>query len=274
MADFGYLSDTDDSAVDELISQTKELCVLEQVSAVNCSGFTDSLLPTELEQRFRKLKSFPATKPKPPTNINDTHYAKSLSHLKSQVDHKAECETFSDSKKNPDGKMGLEGKPVPEYDSSPINSCNSSTENEIFSDSKQNPDGKTDLKEKSKRESVSVSVPKLKSSSKSCSSPLSSSNSWKVSRSRSPSPPLKSGCLWCSPKSGSKKKSKDKENRVLSSSLDWGKTDEFLSDLSTFSAKEQQKMLKKAIKEEEKVSREADEDRQMGKASLYEDEGS
>ncbi|KAI9177402.1 hypothetical protein LWI28_014788 [Acer negundo] len=246
MADFGYLSDTDDSAVDELISQAKELCVLEQVSAVNCSGFTDSLLPTELEQRFRKLKSFPATKPKPPTNINDTHCAKSLPHSKSQVDHKAECETFSDEKKNPDWKMGLEGKPVPEYDSSPINSSNSS------------PDGKTNLEEKSKRGSVSVSVPKLKLSSKSCSSPLSSSNSWKISRSPSPSPPLKSGCLWCSPKSSSKKKSKDKENRVLSSSLDWGKTDEFLSDLSTFSAKEQQKMLKKAIKEEEKVSREAE----------------
>ncbi|KAK2661969.1 hypothetical protein Ddye_000543 [Dipteronia dyeriana] len=219
MANFGYFSDTDDSAVDELISQAKELCVLEQVSAVNCSGFTDSLLPTELEQRFRKLKPFPATKPKPPTNINDTHYAKSLPHSKRQVDHKAECETFS----------------VP-----PINS---SMENETLLDSKQKP----------------VSVPKLKSSSKSsCSSPLSPSDSWKISRSRSPSPPLKSGCLWCSPKSSSKKKSKDNENRVLSSCLDWGKTDEFLSDLNAFSAKEQQKVLKKAIKEEEKVSREAE----------------
>ncbi|KAH7577417.1 hypothetical protein ACOSP7_001680 [Xanthoceras sorbifolium] len=244
MADFGYFSDTDDSAVDELISQTKELCVLEQVSAINCSGFTDSLLPTELEQRFRKLKSFPATKPNPTTNINDTPRANSLPHSKSEVkysekDHEAECETFSDPQKNPDGKMGLEGKPVPECDSSPLNSSNSSTENEIFSDSKQNPDGKTNLKEKSKRGAVSVSVSK----SKSCSSPLSTSNSWM-------------GCLWCSPKSGSKKKSK--ENRVLSSSLEWGNTDELLSDLTTFSAKEQQKMLKKAMKEEEKVSREAE----------------
>ncbi|KAJ0020669.1 hypothetical protein Pint_31827 [Pistacia integerrima] len=36
------------------------------------------------------------------------------------------------------------------------------------------------------------------------------------------------------------------------------KNDEFLLDLGIFSVKEQQKMLKKAMKEEEKVSREAE----------------
>ncbi|TQD85782.1 hypothetical protein C1H46_028698 [Malus baccata] len=60
MADFSfYLADTDKSAVDDLISQSQDLCVLDQVSAIKCSDFTDSLLPTELESRFCKLKSFP-----------------------------------------------------------------------------------------------------------------------------------------------------------------------------------------------------------------------
>lgn len=66
MADFSYMSDSDEADIDELISQTKDLCILEQISAINCSGFADSPLPSELESRFRKLKSFPETKSRPP----------------------------------------------------------------------------------------------------------------------------------------------------------------------------------------------------------------
>jgi len=53
--------------------------------------------------------------------------------------------------------------------------------------------------------------------------------------------------LWCSPKKKEQKK-KSKEN--------W--SDEFLSSFGSFSMKEQQKMLKKAMKEQEKVNREAE----------------
>nr|XP_016501274.1 PREDICTED: uncharacterized protein LOC107819655 [Nicotiana tabacum] len=69
MADFSFLSDNSDNekAVDELLSQEMDQSVLEQVVAINCSGFTDSLLPTQLETRFRKLKSFPITSSKPDT---------------------------------------------------------------------------------------------------------------------------------------------------------------------------------------------------------------
>ncbi|KAK7307383.1 hypothetical protein VNO77_40395 [Canavalia gladiata] len=45
------------------------------------------------------------------------------------------------------------------------------------------------------------------------------------------------------------------------SSLDevqWGKNDEILSDMSTFSVKEQERRLKKALEEEDRVSREAE----------------
>lgn len=71
----------------------------------------------------------------------------------------------------------------------------------------------------------------------------------------SPSPPRKVGCFWCSPKK--EKKSKEKKENVLGWE-DHGGSDELLSDLGSFSRKQQQKMLKKALKEEEKISREAE----------------
>lgn len=40
--------------------------------------------------------------------------------------------------------------------------------------------------------------------------------------------------------------------------VEWGKNDEILSDMSTFSVKEQESRLKKALEEEERVSKEAE----------------
>lgn len=45
---------------------------------------------------------------------------------------------------------------------------------------------------------------------------------------------------------------------LSSEQVQWGKNDEMLSDMSTFSVKEQEKRLKKALEEEEKVSKEAE----------------
>ncbi|KAF9624504.1 hypothetical protein IFM89_011547 [Coptis chinensis] len=72
------------------------------------------------------------------------------------------------------------------------------------------------------------------------------------------SPPRQVLCFWCSPKKVSRKKSKEKENRF--DGLGSGKkNDEFLlSDLSTFSMKEQEKKMKRALKEQEKISRDAE----------------
>ncbi|XP_061359893.1 uncharacterized protein LOC133303934 [Gastrolobium bilobum] len=51
----------------------------------------------------------------------------------------------------------------------------------------------------------------------------------------------------------------DKSGGVLSSDhVEWGKNDEILSDMSTFSIKEQEKRLKKALEEEGRVSKEAE----------------
>ncbi|PQQ19003.1 serine/arginine repetitive matrix protein 2 [Prunus yedoensis var. nudiflora] len=268
MADFSYLSDTDESAVEELISQAQELCVLEQVSAINCSGFTDSELPTELECRFRKLKSFPVAKHKIIAPVTGSARRSSIEGKAEPVSDE-DSEIFSPSKQNPDEKMGSDPKSVsgsvssplnpsefsvrkgkkgskakPKHGSvsSPSNSSNSSPESAIFSPSKQNPDKKR--------------RPKPKSKSRSISSPFGSCNSLMDS----PSPPRKSGCFWCSPKTKKASHTKSKENgasefRVGPNFID---NDELLTDLGSFSKKEQTRKLKKALKEEEKVCREAE----------------
>jgi nucleoid DNA-binding protein len=52
---------------------------------------------------------------------------------------------------------------------------------------------------------------------------------------------------------------KSNSREVLSSDqVEWKKNDEILSDMSTFSVKEQEKRLKKALEEEKKVSIEAE----------------
>ncbi|KAM1833604.1 hypothetical protein ACFX13_023406 [Malus domestica] len=265
MADFSfYLSDTDESAVDDLISQAQDLCVLEQVSAINCSGFTDSLLPTELESRFRKLKSFPESSASRPPLL--TTGSARRNSVEGKTDPVSDAAIFSPSKQNPDEKLGSNLKSDPsefsvaksKYNpggkrgskaklksgsvSSPSNSSNSSPESAIFSPSKQNPDKKQ------------RSTPKPKS--RSFDSPPDSSNSL----TDSPSPPRKSCCLWCSPKTkrASHTKSKEKGAIDFGAGLNFSDDDGLLSDLGSFSKKEQARKLKKAMKEEEKICREAE----------------
>ncbi|XP_017700571.1 uncharacterized protein LOC103716667 [Phoenix dactylifera] len=75
----------------------------------------------------------------------------------------------------------------------------------------------------------------------------------------SPSPPRQACCFGCSAKKESNIKSSS--SGVQGSRLDRGRrgsSEEILTDFSTFSLKEQQKNLKKALKEEEKASREAE----------------
>ncbi|XP_059663052.1 uncharacterized protein LOC132308824 [Cornus florida] len=260
MADFSFLSDSDESAVEELLSQALDHSVLEQVAAINCSGFTsDSVLPSNLETRFQKLKSFPVTKtPKSPSlstaknsassSFNSQHL--SVKSLKPQSHNeltksdgpKTELDSLSDdesmfispSKENPVERKGLKPKSQAGSVPSPSKSSNSSPEKAIFPPSKGNTDRKMGLKSKTRSGSS-----------------LSPSNSWNSSMELQ-SPPRNTGCFWCSPKKVSRKKNKENFG------LDWGKNDEFLSELSTFSAKGQQKMLKKAMKEEEKINREAE----------------
>ncbi|OIV92933.1 hypothetical protein TanjilG_20595 [Lupinus angustifolius] len=219
---FTDLSDTDESLIDQIISEAKDACLLEQISAINCSSFTDSVLPTHLESRFHKLKSFPLTKAQ---TFSTTQFT---STTPLNGNHKSPDFSPSIEDPNETTEKGLEAKAKSEL---------GSDESSNFSLFKSNPD--EDKCKKQKPESGSLS------------SPLSISNSFMSS----PSPPRKFGCFWCSPKkdsSSSKKKKKNKENW-------WDKSDdEFLSDLGSFSSKNQKKILKMAMKEEQKVSLEAE----------------
>ncbi|KAK6934840.1 hypothetical protein RJ641_034995 [Dillenia turbinata] len=214
MADFSSLSDSgDEAAVEEILAQAMDLTVLEQVAAINCSSFShaDSVLPSHLESRFSKLKSFPPPNPKSHSLcLNEAPNPQSVNQpkLNYSIGENPNSDSLSDA------------------------------EIENFSPFQENPS----------REKGSKSKPKPKPKSLSSLSRSSSSSS-----SGSLSPPPKSGCFWCSPKRDPRKKSK--KDRI---GLDWGKSNSILSDLSTFSTKEQRKMLKKAMKEEEKIAYEAE----------------
>ncbi|KAK7252566.1 hypothetical protein RIF29_36610 [Crotalaria pallida] len=68
-----------------------------------------------------------------------------------------------------------------------------------------------------------------------------------------------SACCFCFSISTKKTSvARNVNNSESSNHHEWGKNDEILSDMSTFSAKEQERRLKKALEEEERVSREAE----------------
>lgn len=236
MADFAFFSDSDeDKAVEAILSQAQDQIVLEQVAAINCSGFTDSSLPTHLETRFQKLKSFPVSNPKSSIRSVSDLDAKSVKTNGLSASKSVKDESFLPTKKTPGGEMGNESNS--EANSvgkmGPIHS--KSVEGDIFSPVKKNPERKTAKGSKSSR---------------------GSSSRWDSST-ESNSPPQKSGCFWCSPKKSSKKKS-GKENNFLGVNFDWEKDDDLLADLEAFSVEGQKRLSKKAMKEEERMNREAE----------------
>ncbi|CAJ1930888.1 unnamed protein product [Sphenostylis stenocarpa] len=174
MVGFYDFSDTDnESAIEEIISQAQDACILDQLSAINCSGITNSVLPSHLETRFRNLKSFPPTKPRSiPTPSPRNHASFKLSPSKQNPDSGY---TSSHDKKEVGEKPKDGSVSSPPFSTSSEESSMSS----IF---------KPAQKDGSKKDS-----------------PLRSSSS------PSPSPPRRRGCLWCSPKKKEQKK-KSKEN--------------------------------------------------------------
>ncbi|XP_009784158.1 uncharacterized protein [Nicotiana sylvestris] len=255
MADFSFLSDDSDNekAVDELLSQAMDQSVLEQVVAINCSGFTDSLLPTQLETRFRKLKSLPTTSSKP-----DTLTKSSRSFCSSEFPKTKKSYDDDDNEK-------IEGTPVEEKGSEVNLGHGFVQENDVYTKTPVEEKGfevnlehgfvqkQTKSKVHSNKDDIFTKSPDGKKGKKSKSlSGSMSSDSWDFSKDCL-SPPTKPGCFWCSPKKESNKKGKENRGMKL------GKNhDEFLSDLSAFSLKNQEKLMKKAMMEQEKINREAE----------------
>ncbi|WOG83075.1 hypothetical protein DCAR_0102249 [Daucus carota subsp. sativus] len=232
MADFSFLSDSDDDKkVDDLLSQVMDHSVLEQVSAINCSGFTDSVLPSQLETRFSRLKSFPAAKP--------------MSQISPVRPFSARLEPDSKKKKSAQGdrssvnEMGLDE--TREKDLKSKSQHGVLDFDEEVSDFSIESDGWVEKKDGELSE-------RLKVRTRSFRSPLDS----RSSSGGSPSPPKGIGCFWCSPKRVLSRKSKE-----WRADHDRGKNEEFLMDMSDFSTKGQEKLLKKLMKEEEKINREA-----------------
>lgn len=168
-----FVSDSDgEKAVEEILAQAMDLCVVEQVAAINCAGITDSALPSHLEARFRKLKSFPSCTKK----SSDFDGFQEASRKNQGVGKNSGNESSTCSKK----------LPVEKSSSSP----SKSPEDGVFSPIKSNP--RTKMSRKGLKSQSSSSLEDLSSGSL--------------------SPPLKkSGCFLCSPKKMPRKKSKVKK---------------------------------------------------------------
>ncbi|KAL7595708.1 uncharacterized protein LOC111899415 [Lactuca sativa] len=249
MADeFSFTDSDDERAVEDVLSQAMDHSVLEQIAAINCSSFsTSDNLPSHLETRFRKLKSLPPT-----TTITASAAAGSrFPPSKSKSLGPRPGDDSNVEEPNRDFCSYVDLKQIPDAKKSPESSP--STENqEEHSD--ENIDEKKGTKSNTKSNSKACKKERSKSNSRSDSWSLSSPESESETR----SPPRRSiGCLWCSPKKEkSVPRKQGKENRLFSSSSSsWGNDAEFLK---TFSVEEQKKIMKKAMKEEEKINREAE----------------
>ncbi|XP_028064437.1 uncharacterized protein LOC114267589 [Camellia sinensis] len=215
MADFSELSDSsDESAVEELLSQAMDHSVLEQIAAINCSGFTsDSVLPSHLETRFRRLKSLPTTTTK------STSLSPTLANHKNNPSSSSFNSQFPSVKPiNPQFDSSVEGKP------------------ELHSLSDEDPNEQQTGFEAEIEFWVWFFCFKIVEFI--C---------WKWEFLNFEGKPR-----W-------ENRVSRKNSKEIGVDVDWGRNSEgFLSDLNIFSAKEQQKILKKAMKEEEKINREAE----------------
>ncbi|KFK44927.1 hypothetical protein AALP_AA1G320900 [Arabis alpina] len=250
MADFGYFSDTDDSAVEELVSQAKELSALEQVAAINCSSFTDSTLPDDIEARFRRLKSLPASRPDPVSS--------SSSKIKQQKKHLNHAKSVA-SKQNPGNKSGLSDE---ESRNKPDLGLKSGFEKDTSGDFSDSNKIFTPVKQTQKRRTGSSSSSSIELASPPSSEPENKSKS-KWFEKLSPSKIV--GYIFRSPKKGLTKKKNLKSFNDSGRERNIDDFDEFLSDLNAFSVEDQRKMLKKALKEQQKMRKEAAEIIKMAK---------
>ncbi|XP_026401847.1 uncharacterized protein LOC113297556 [Papaver somniferum] len=219
MADFSCFSESDESTVEDIISQAMDQCVLEQIASINLSGISDTSLPTDLESRFSKLKSFPGTNRK--LEIPQNPVSKSVEDTQSL---------------SPNQKIGSPSNPNPSFGPttdiekrfSKLKSfpgTNPKTEipqSQVLSPNKEIASSPS-ISNQVKKSSSFGSKPKSKQAFiRSCSS---SSDS---SRENSSSSSAKQNCFfWCSPKKKKKLKKvmreQEKINREAEKIVEWAK---------------------------------------------------
>ncbi|MCL7044321.1 hypothetical protein MKW94_020911, partial [Papaver nudicaule] len=230
MADFSYLSESDESAVEYILSQAMDQCVLEQIVSINLSGISDTSLPTDLEHRFSKLKSFPGTNPKPEIPRNLVSKSKLVLH-RIQIS----------SSSIPTTDIGTRLSKLKSFPGT--NPKTEIPQNQVSSPNKEigsfSPSNSNQVKKISsfgaKPKSKQAFVRSFSSSSDSSQENSSSSSS-------------KQNCFfWCSPKKVLRKQGKETRvpKGIEMDPFEWDKDNEFISDLTSFSLKEQKKKLKK-----------------------------
>ncbi|KAI4365337.1 hypothetical protein MLD38_021330 [Melastoma candidum] len=251
MADFSSLSDTDESAVDDLISQAEDLVALDHLSSLNLSSSHSSILPYHLESCFQNLKSFPPRMPPlpAPTSLGDRGLDRGEFCSKSELGEMSQCgtgceqqlsELHEGKRECPKSELEKMGKPKGGRDCySGSDSSGSRWEDAVFTPLKTNP-----VAEKGN--------PSAKLKRATLSGGLGFNSGLGRGSDFLPSPPRKGGCFWCLlNKSQTKNKDSDLD-------MAWGKHEMLPSDLCSFSAKEQRRVLKKAMKEQERLSKEAE----------------
>ncbi|KAF3324858.1 hypothetical protein FCM35_KLT11015 [Carex littledalei] len=236
----------DKSAVDAIIAEAMDACALDQIAKLNTAHLSlDSSLPSDLESRFRKLKSFPAKTAASPafTATKSLNFGKENNAPPPPPPSvPIVSSTFTVS----DDKVTASASPV-------TPSAGKQMPNEAQTEFKLGNGVLAGEEVKSKK----PSLPDYD---------FGSGNSPSKRRNRSPgqSPIDRLGCcFFLSPKkttsSTPKSKGKDGNGRTVGN-MDLGEVEldelldnhKFLADI-----KEQQKKLKKALKEQEKVSKEA-----------------
>ncbi|KAG0457573.1 hypothetical protein HPP92_022730 [Vanilla planifolia] len=69
---FSHFSSPKASDIDAVISEATDVCVLEQIAALNTAHLSDSALPADIDSRFCKLKSFPLAISGPRSPVNSS----------------------------------------------------------------------------------------------------------------------------------------------------------------------------------------------------------
>ncbi|KAI3965039.1 hypothetical protein MKX01_013970 [Papaver californicum] len=242
MADFSFFYESDESTVEDIISQAMDQCVLEQIVSINLSGISDTSLPTHLESRFSRLKSFPGTNPKPEIPQNPV----SESHSLSTNQEIGSPSNPNHAKRSPSTDIEKQFSKIKSFPGT--NPVTEIPQNHVLSPNKEFGSNSDQVKKSSKPKSEQAFI-------RSCSS---SSDS---SQENSSSSSAKQNCFfWCSPKKVIRKQGKETRvsRGIEMDPFEWDKDNELISDLTSFSLKEQKKNLKKVMREQEKINREAE----------------
>ncbi|KAK9667693.1 hypothetical protein RND81_13G005100 [Saponaria officinalis] len=286
MAKFSSFSSSHKSEVDQILAEAMDHCILEQVAAINCSSFTDSVLPSHIENRFRKLKTFPSSKSQlAPDSANESCDSVGKGNSVDDVGKSVISPSGQSKVSNFEEKSDVvEGKSVISPSGYSKVSNLEEKSDVLEGKSVNSPNGQSKVSNFKRISSFGkgkMGIPQTgyvsspSDSSSGCMDSPNMNRGKKVKKGKMVNSTYGpdseeeiegrnggggggGGCLCFSPKWVSKKKSGGGGGGGGELGLGFGRDEELLSDLRTFSTKEQKRRMKEAMKEEEKINREAE----------------